>query len=122
MEFLISANNLILDNWLISSETKQQHEVAFERCFPSQNHGINHAVQEAQKDTPEHKDEHIFEVLTTYGFVRNANDTLNLPVCPPCPPSSQIQSFPSPQKLLKVFKDFSPLIEKQVWRVSYWKL
>lgn len=75
MEFLISANNLILDNWLISSETKQQHEIAFEQCFPSQNHGINHAVQEAQKDAPEHKDEHIFEVLTTYGFVKNAKDT-----------------------------------------------
>lgn len=95
MEFLISANNLILDNWLISSETKQQHEIAFEQCFPSQNHGINHAAQEAQKDAPEHKDEHIFEVLTTYGFVRNPKDTFSLPLCPPCMPSSQIQSFPS---------------------------
>lgn len=117
MEFLISANNLILNNWLISSETKQQREIAFEVCFSSQNF-LNCAVQEPQKNMPEHNNEHVFEFLTRYSFVKNAEDFFSFPVCPP------LKFNPSllPQKFLKVFKDLFPLIEKQVWRTSCWKL
>lgn len=69
MEFLISANNLILNNWLLPLVTKQQHKIAFWKAFDNAfHHRINHKVQDSQEkeNMPEHSSEPIFEVFTTH--------------------------------------------------------
>lgn len=119
MELLISVNNLILNNCLISSEKKQQHEIAFERCFSLRNCSQPCSTRITAK-MPEHKNSKMCSLLTRISLVKNLKTSsvsqFTLLFLPPLKFNLSLL----PKKLLEVFKDLSPLVEKQVWRISYW--